>query len=78
MRLLLDEFVPRRLKRELLGHDVKTVQDMGWAGIKNGALLKFADAQLANRHSEPSDAPDLAESCSLLANACSRRRLVRQ
>ena len=45
MRLLLDECVPKRLKRELLGHDVKTVQDMGWAGIKNGDLLKLADEQ---------------------------------
>src|SRR5687767_15496182 len=45
MRLLLDECVPKRLRRELPGHDVKTVQDMGWAGIKNGALLKLADGQ---------------------------------
>ena len=45
MRLLLDECVPKRLKRELLGHEVQTVQDMGWAGIKNGALLKLADEQ---------------------------------
>lgn len=45
MRLLLDECVPKRLKRELLGHDVQTVQDMGWAGIENGALLKLADGQ---------------------------------
>jgi hypothetical protein len=45
MRLLLDECVPKRLKRVLPGHDVKTVQDMGWAGIKNGALLKLADGQ---------------------------------
>lgn len=45
MRLLLDECVPKRLTHELRGHDVKTVQDMGWAGIKNGALLKLADRQ---------------------------------
>jgi len=45
MRLLLDECVPKRLKRELLGHETKTVQDMGWAGIKNGALLRVADGQ---------------------------------
>lgn len=45
MRLLLDECVPKRLKRELPGHEVKTVQDMGWAGIKNGALLRLADAK---------------------------------
>lgn len=45
MRLLLDECVPKRLKRELPRHEVKTVQDMGWAGIKNGTLLKLADTQ---------------------------------
>ena len=45
MRLLLDECVPKRLKRELLDHEVNTVQDMGWAGIKNGELLKLADGQ---------------------------------
>ena len=45
MRLLLDECVPKRLKRELPGHDIQTVQDMGWAGIRNGALLKLADGQ---------------------------------
>ncbi|MGE0814129.1 MAG: DUF5615 family PIN-like protein [Vicinamibacterales bacterium] len=45
MRLLLDECVPKRLRRELLGHDVRTVQEAGWAGVKNGALLRAADGQ---------------------------------
>src|SRR5438128_5021959 len=45
MRLLLDECVPKRLKRELHRHEAKTVQDMGWAGIKNGELLRLADGQ---------------------------------
>ena len=45
MRPLLDECVPKRLKRELPDHDATTVQDMGWAGIKNGALLRLADGQ---------------------------------
>ena len=45
MRLLLDECVPRRLKQELRGHGAKTVQDMGWAGTKNGALLRLAVGQ---------------------------------
>ncbi len=49
MRLLLDECVPKRLKGELRGHEVKTVQDMGWAGIKNGALLKLADVRRVHR-----------------------------
>jgi hypothetical protein len=40
MRILLDECVPRRLKRELPSHDVFTVRDKGWAGKKNGPLLK--------------------------------------
>jgi hypothetical protein len=41
MRVLLDECLPRRLKRELHGHHVSTVPEMGWAGIKNGALLRL-------------------------------------
>ena len=43
MRLLLDECVPKRLKRELPGHEVRTVHEAGWAGVKNGALLRAAD-----------------------------------
>jgi hypothetical protein len=39
MRILLDECVPRPLGRELTAHDVRTVQEMGWAGKKNGELL---------------------------------------
>ena len=45
MRLLLDECVPKRLKRELPGHEARTVQDLGWAGITNGALLRLANGQ---------------------------------
>ena len=42
MRVLLDECVPRRLKRELVGHDVKTAPEMGWASKSNGELLGLA------------------------------------
>lgn len=41
MRLLLDECLPRRLKRELKPHEVFTVPEMGWTGTKNGALLRL-------------------------------------
>jgi len=40
----LDECLPRALKQELLEHEVRTVIEMGWAGIKNGALLERAVA----------------------------------
>ena len=43
MRVLLDEDVTRRLKGELLGHEVLTVVEMGWQGRKNGELLALAD-----------------------------------
>jgi PIN like domain len=39
MRILLDECVPRPLRREFIGHTVVTIRDMGWAGKKNGELL---------------------------------------
>ena len=42
MRVLLDECVPRALRKELPGHEVKTTAEAGWAEIKNGALLKLA------------------------------------
>lgn len=42
MRVLLDEQIPRHLARELRGHDVSTVQQKGWAGLKNGELLRMA------------------------------------
>jgi hypothetical protein len=42
MHILLDECVPRRLKPELGDHEVRTVPEMGWAGMKNGALLQLA------------------------------------
>jgi hypothetical protein len=39
MRVLLDECLPRRLKLELPDHEVRTVAEMRWDGVKNGALL---------------------------------------
>lgn len=40
MRILLDECVPRPLKRQFPQYEVQTVTEMGWAGTKNGELLK--------------------------------------
>lgn len=46
MRILLDECLPRGLKKHLPGHDVRTVPEAGWAGTKNGALLRAAAGQV--------------------------------
>lgn len=43
-RVLLDENLPRLLKRDLDGFEVLTVVEAGWAGTKNGALLRLAAA----------------------------------
>ena len=45
MRILLDESLPWELKAELPGHDVSTVQEMGWSSMKNGDLLVRAVGQ---------------------------------
>jgi hypothetical protein len=42
VRVLLDECLPRRLGRELAGHDVDTVAQAGWSGANNGELLRRA------------------------------------
>lgn len=41
MRILLDECVPRPLKRELTDYEIWTVVEMGWSGKKNGELLQL-------------------------------------
>ena len=43
MKLLLDESAPRRLTSSFpASYDVRTVQQMGWAGVGNGDLLRLA------------------------------------
>jgi hypothetical protein len=42
MKVLLDENLPHALRAELPGHDVFTVQYLGWSGTKNGRLLAQA------------------------------------
>lgn len=39
MRVLLDECMPRKLWRDLIGHEVYTVTQEGWSGKRNGELL---------------------------------------
>jgi hypothetical protein len=34
-----------RPARDIIGHDVKTARQMGWATIKNGVLLALAGGQ---------------------------------
>lgn len=45
MKLLLDECIDRKLARESVGYEVKTVPQIGWAGVKNGQLLALAEAE---------------------------------
>lgn len=41
-RVLIDENLPRKLRRELTECVVRTVQEEGWGSFKNGALLSRA------------------------------------
>jgi hypothetical protein len=45
VRVLLDENLPHALMETLTGHDVMTVQGLGWAGTKNGELLRRASGR---------------------------------
>jgi hypothetical protein len=44
MRILLDECVPRTLRRGLVGIDVRTVTEMGWSGKQNGELISLMNS----------------------------------
>lgn len=41
MKIIIDECVPSIVKRGLADRDIVTVQQMGWAGVKNGKLLSL-------------------------------------
>jgi predicted nuclease of predicted toxin-antitoxin system len=45
VKILLDESVPRLLKLRLPHLDISTVQELGWAGVRNGELLRRAEEQ---------------------------------
>jgi len=45
MWILLDECVPRRFRRELPEHEVRTVPELGWASFENGELVAAATGQ---------------------------------
>ncbi len=45
MKLLFDECIDRKFTREFVDYEVKTVPQMGWAGVKNGELLALAEAE---------------------------------
>jgi predicted nuclease of predicted toxin-antitoxin system len=44
VKILLDEYLPHRLRPLLTGHDVFTVAFMKWKGVQNGELLALAAA----------------------------------
>jgi predicted nuclease of predicted toxin-antitoxin system len=44
MRVLLDECIDERLRNSLTGHDCQTARYAGLAGLKNGDILKAAEA----------------------------------
>lgn len=45
MKLLLDECIDRKMARKFVDYEVKTLPQMGWAGVKNGQFLALAEAE---------------------------------
>ena len=45
MRILLDHCTPKRLRRLLPVHFVRTTREMGWERLLNGRLLSAAEGQ---------------------------------
>lgn len=43
MRIMFDHNAPRQLRRHLVGHDIDTAEERGWATLGNGALLDRAE-----------------------------------
>lgn len=45
MKVLLDECVTRYLKRDFTGHEVLTIAEAGFKGLKNSQLLQAASGR---------------------------------
>lgn len=45
MKVLLDECVTHYLKRDFAAHEVLTVEEAGFKGLKNGQLLQAASGE---------------------------------
>jgi predicted nuclease of predicted toxin-antitoxin system len=45
VRILIDECVPRPIKRFLKDHDALTVQELGYSSFTNGELLALAEGK---------------------------------
>src|SRR5690349_20785802 len=49
MRILLDENLPKRLKKDFPNHEIYTIREKAWNGKKNGELMSLllaADFQI--------------------------------
>jgi predicted nuclease of predicted toxin-antitoxin system len=40
MKILIDENLPKKLKKELSDFEIYSIQEMGWLGLKNGELIR--------------------------------------
>jgi hypothetical protein len=45
LKILLDEGVPKIIQWRLSGLSISNVEEMGWRGIKNGALLDLMSGE---------------------------------
>jgi len=43
VKVLFDHNVPHKLRASLTGHEVKTADEMSWAELENGDLLRAAE-----------------------------------
>ncbi len=43
MKVLFDHNVPHKLRRSMIAHEVKMADEMGWAELGNGDLLRAAE-----------------------------------
>ena len=40
MKILIDENLPKKLKKTLSDFEIYTIQEMDWLGLKNGELIR--------------------------------------
>lgn len=66
MKLLLDECVTRFVKRDLVGHNVHTIDEAGFKGLENGDLSQKVRSDCASDWYGLDDSSRLRSQCMVI------------
>jgi hypothetical protein len=79
LKILLDEGVPKIIQKRLGQLSISNVEEMGWRGIKNGALLDngWTIPNPDNHRQEPSLSTESQKATNITSHSSNQRCSIR-